>query len=212
MSNLDLRDLRRQYGRSRIANLPEEPMTLFKRWFEEQLQVEPDDPNAMILSTVDDLGFPQSRVVLLKGIEEGAFVFYTNYASAKAQQMANQPKVGLLFYWPKLARQVRVSGQIQKVSDAVSDAYFASRPRASQIAAHASMQSECIADTAVLEERYQQIEIQYQGKDIPRPEYWGGYAVLPERFEFWQGKDNRMHERVLYMPDGAGWQRNRLAP
>lgn len=212
MSKLDLSDLRKQYGQAQIADLPETPMVLFERWFQEQLAVESDDPNAMVLSTIDEMGFPQSRVVLLKGIEEGAFVFYTNYSSAKARQITAHPKVGLLFYWPKLARQVRVSGRIQKVSDTLSDAYFASRPRASQIAAIASMQSEVIANTQVLEQRYQLLEAQYQGKDIPRPAHWGGYTVLGECFEFWQGRDNRMHERVAYVHVDSVWHLKRLAP
>lgn len=212
MSKLDLSDLRKQYGQAQIADLPETPMVLFERWFQEQLAVESDDPNAMVLSTIDERGFPQSRVVLLKGIEEEGFIFYTNYLSAKARQINMHPKIGLLFYWPKLARQVRAHGLISKVSDALSGRYFASRPRASQLAALASMQSDEISSIQVLEQRYLALEKQYLNQDVPKPKHWGGYIVKPEYFEFWQGRNNRMHERVAYAYEDSLWHLKRLAP
>lgn len=209
-----LADIRREYGELHLseAEALNDPFAQFKIWFEDVLKAELYDPTAMVLSTVDEHGFPDSRVVLLKGFEDGAFIFYTNYQSAKAIQIQEKPYAALNFYWPHMARQVRIRGRIKKTTNNQSDEYFASRPRASQLSAIASPQSHTIRDRTSLEQALNSL-IEKQGQaPIMRPEYWGGYIVIPDEIEFWQGRDNRLHDRVQYYKDKGQWCHRRLAP
>lgn len=170
------------------------------------------EPNAMTLSTVEG-NKPSSRIVLLKGVENEEFVFYTNYNSSKGRQMALNPNVTLNFFWPELERQVRIDGTVQKVDEATSDAYFQSRPRGSQIGAWVSPQSEVIDKRAVLNHRLEEIELRFQNKEIERPPHWGGYSVKPYMIEFWQGRPSRLHDRIRYtFSESGNWKIERLAP
>jgi pyridoxamine 5'-phosphate oxidase len=209
-----LADIRRDYGELSLSEetLAVDPIEQFKIWFDDVLQNEKNDPTAMVLSTVDEKGFPDSRVVLLKGIEEGNFVFYTNYQSVKALQISTTPYVAINFYWPQMARQVRIRGRVQKVTQQQSDDYFASRPIKSQLSALVSPQSKVIKDRAALDSAFNE-RIEKLDKDlVVRPEFWGGYKVLPDEIEFWQGRDNRLHDRIHYYRQGAEWLHRRLAP
>ncbi|MCC5791181.1 MAG: pyridoxamine 5'-phosphate oxidase [Legionellaceae bacterium] len=210
----DLAGIRREYGEVGVdvSSVNANPVVQFQLWFEEALKVERADPTAMVLSTVDTQGYPDSRVVLLKGIHEEAFLFYTNYQSRKGQQMAQTPYAALNFYWPEMARQIRLRGPVTKVDAAQSDAYFAQRPVLSQISAIASPQSQSIASRAELEQRFESLAAEHAQGGIARPPYWGGYQIVPEEFEFWQGRDSRLHDRVHYLKSHAGWVCRRLAP
>lgn len=207
-------DIRREYGELALSDdsLEIDPMAQFKMWFDDVLQNEKNDPTAMVLSTVDEQGHPDSRVVLLKGIIEGGFVFYTNYQSSKAIHIVKNPYVALNFYWPQMARQVRIRGSIKKISQELSDDYFSSRPVLSQFSAMISPQSQEICDRAVLEQALNQL-IQRQGQELAvRPKNWGGYTVTPMEIEFWQGRDNRLHDRIHYYRQNEQWLHRRLAP
>lgn len=209
-----LADIRREYGDLALSENDAHacPIEQFKRWFSDVIDVEPADPTAMLLSTVDENGHPDSRVVLLKGVEEGAFVFYTNYQSTKSIQIHNNPNVALNFYWPSLARQVRIRGQARRVSTTQSDDYFASRPKASQFSAIVSPQSRVISGRDQLERELKELIANHQQDSIMRPSHWGGYKVIPEEFEFWQGRDSRLHDRIHYVQDQGVWLHHRLAP
>lgn len=206
--------VRREYGNLYLNEqlVQDNPLAQFQLWFEEVLSSEKTDPTAMVLSTVDERGFPDSRVVLLKGLENESFIFYTNYESNKAQQIQYNTHVALNFYWPTMSRQVRVRGIVQKTTSEQSDAYFASRPITSQLSAMASMQSREIADRQSLEISYQKLIEKFEKKTIIRPETWGGYLVIPEEIEFWQGRDNRLHDRIHYFRHQEKWLHHRLAP
>jgi len=171
------------------------------------------DLTAMTLATVDQLGRPSARVVLLKGVDQRGFVFFTNYESRKGHELTENPQAALVFYWPDQERQVRIAGEASKLPTAESDAYFRTRPRGSRLAAWASEQSATVKDRAALEEKWQQMEAQYAGQEIPRPPFWGGYLLAPVRIEFWQGRPNRLHDRFEYLKllDNT-WQIERLAP
>lgn len=215
MSNWStLADIRREYGDLSLSedSLPECPITQFKHWFEEVLVVEKSDPTAMVLSTVDDKGYPDSRVVLLKGLDEGSFIFYTNYQSPKSLQLRHIPYAALNFYWPQMARQVRIRGRVKRVSKIQSDAYFASRPKTSQLSAIASPQSQKIESRKILEQSLNNLIAKYGQEPIVRPNHWGGYLVIPDEIEFWQGRDNRLHDRICYYKDKGKWIFCRLAP
>ena len=197
------------------AEVDPDPIKQFQNWFEVAVEIDPEMANAMTLSTVSPQGQPSSRVVLLKGIESGGFVFYTNYASQKGEQLASNPRAALCFWWPPLLRQVRIEGAVEKVSRAASLAYFHSRPRGSQIGALASDQSRPLTNRAALEARAAELEEQYEDKEIPLPSTWGGYRLVPTRFEFWQGRVSRLHDRICYTPvsdASAKWKIQRLAP
>ncbi len=206
--------IRREYGAVGLSEetLSPSPIDQFERWLAEVVRIEKQDPTAMVLSTVDKLGHPDSRVVLLKEIKDGAFLFYTHYESAKATQMQKMPYVALNFYWPKMARQVTLRGQVERTSSEQSDLYFSSRPRESQLSAIASAQSHEIRDRDALLADLQKTVSCYKNKPIVRPAYWGGYAVIPYEVEFWQGRDHRLHDRILYERQGDHWLRHRLAP
>ncbi len=199
-----------------ISDIDPNPYVQFSKWFEEALKSEILEPNAMTLATVSDEGKPSARIVLLKGIHtEGyGFVFYTNYDSKKGQQMAVNPHVALCFNWLDLQRQIRIEGTVEKISSDISADYFSSRPKASQIGALASPQSQVVPNRAFLEENYQKITEQYADtQGVPRPENWGGYVVRPTLIEFWQGRRSRLHDRLCYtlQVDGS-WKIERLAP
>lgn len=209
-----LADYRREYG-ARVLSVDSAlacPLQQFHIWFEEVAQTDNFDPTAMLLSTVDGDGHPDSRVVLLKGLVEGEFAFYTNYESKKAQDISHHPFAALNFFWPTLARQVRIRGTITKLPDSVSDTYFASRPKLSQLSAHASSQSRAIESRQALELKMNELVARIGDKPVLRPKHWGGYGVKPVEVEFWQGRDNRLHDRLLYSFKENSWNIIRLEP
>lgn len=210
----NLAGIRRDYGSQGLNedSIQACPIKQFELWFAEVVEHEKTDPTAMVLSTVDGNGRPDSRVVLLKGLDNGDFIFYSNYQSTKGQQMLSNPHVALNFYWPEMARQVRVRGQIKKVSAIMSDDYFSSRPLKSQLSAIASPQSQAILNREVLEDALDNL-LNRQGQNlVKRPKQWGGYRVNPEEIEFWQGRDNRLHDRIQYCRQKKQWLIRRLAP
>ncbi len=206
--------LRREYSGIPLLeeNMCPNPVEQFRLWFDEALKTIKDDPNAMLLSTVDGSCQPSSRTVLLKGFSEDGFVFYTNYKSRKGLHIDANPKVSLTFYWPELMRQIHVEGRAEKVSGKQSDDYFNLRPDASKIAAIASAQSSELNSRAELEQKRDELEAKFKDGNIPRPPHWGGYIVKHERVEFWQGRLNRLHDRICYTFDGKQWNTQRLAP
>ncbi len=206
-------DIRRDYGQLSLSeeNTNDCPIAQFELWFSEVVKTEKSDPTAMVLSTVDDCGHPDSRVVLLKGIVKGSFVFYTNYQSTKSKHMGKIPYVALNFYWPEMARQVRIRGEVKKTTKTQSETYFSSRPINSQIGAAISPQSSEISGRAELERAYDEMVAKHQ-EPIMCPINWGGYIVTPSEIEFWQGRDNRLHDRVHYYKQNGKWTHRRLAP
>lgn len=210
----DIADIRRDYegGSLDESRVPADPLTMFDEWFALARDTDPDDANTMTLATVDSQGLPHARVVLLKGFDQRGMVFFTNYNSHKGSELANVPQAALTFWWPQLARQVRIEGSVEQVSEAESDEYFASRPRGSQLGAWIATQSVVIPDRNWIEERQQRFEQAYEGQEIPRPVHWGGYRVNPEMIEFWQGQPSRLHDRVRYQLRDDNWEVVRLAP
>jgi len=208
--------LRREYQGDPLEekHINTDPILQFEDWFGEATRMIRDDPNAMVVSTVDEKGCPSARTVLLKGFSDEGFIFYTNYESRKGHQIQNNPNVSLTFHWPDLMRQVCIEGVAEKTSEAQSDEYFRSRPAGSRISAVASPQSRVIASRQELENRAREVQEQYRYLDeIPRPAYWGGYLVRPHMIEFWQGRINRLHDRICYTKKADGtWQYRRLAP
>ena len=193
--------------------LDDDPIVQFEDWFRYACETVPMDPNAVALSTVDSEMRPSSRTVLLKSFDENGFVFYTNYESKKAEHMATNPNVSLLFFWSDAARQVKIRGKAEKIPTKESLAYFLSRPRGSQIGAWVSAQSSVISSRALLEGKFQEIKKKFKNKDITLPSFWGGYRVVPDQIEFWQGRANRLHDRFQYTKqDDGSWTIERLAP
>ncbi|PNQ72329.1 pyridoxamine 5'-phosphate oxidase [Hanstruepera neustonica] len=212
----DLSNYRKSYekGELTLEQSPENPMELFRSWFHEVDDHFPqDETNAMTISTIGLDGFPKSRVVLLKRFTYEGFIFYTNYHSEKGKAIANNPNVCLSFFWHGAERQIIIKGVAEKISDNLSDGYFESRPRGSQLGAAVSDQSAVIPNRAYLEDKLKALEKQYEGQEIPRPEFWGGFIVKPVEIEFWQGRPNRLHDRIRYhLETDYAWTKNRLSP
>ena len=211
----NLADLRREYSLASldIDSVDKDPMAQFRKWFEEAQKSELLEPNAMVVSTVDADGQPFQRTVLMKAMDEKGIVFYTNYASRKAKQLGENPKISLLFPWYGLERQVAVVGTAEKVSTKESLQYFSSRPYGSQLGAWVSQQSKVISSRSVLEVKLAEMKRKFKEGKVPLPDFWGGYRVIPESIEFWQGRQSRLHDRLIYEKDEAGnWNISRMAP
>ena len=192
--------------------MADDPIALFGSWYAEAKAGEPNDPDAMALATAAADGRPSVRMVLLKGCDLKGFTFYTNADSRKGEELAANPQVALLFHWKSLRRQVRIEGLVTEVSGAEADAYFATRSRDSQLGAHASLQSRPLDQRSTCEARYEEMKRLFEGRDVPRPERWTGYRVIPERIEFWTDRPHRLHERRLFVRDGDGWKEGLLYP
>ncbi len=212
--NRNFKDYRKSYQKNTLeeTNLPKDPFLLFGDWFTEVEQSNGvEEVNAMTVATIGTDGFPKSRIVLLKHYDEHGFVFYTNYTSDKGLGIAHSNKICISFFWPNLERQVIIKGTAEKITEAESLSYFQSRPRGSQLGAWASDQSAVIPSRETLEEKLQSLEKQYEGQTIPKPPFWGGYRIKPISFEFWQGRDSRLHDRILYQSEDASWKICRLS-
>ena len=211
---MDLSELRLSYTKAGLleADMDPDPLRQFGLWMTQAIAVGLLEPNAMTLSTADASGRPSARTVLLKDFDSGGFVFYTNYESRKGRDIEVNAKVSLLFYWDALERQVRIAGIASRVSEAESDAYFGSRPVGHQIGAWVSRQSKVIEGRQVLEESVKEVTKSFERGPVPRPPYWGGYRLVPDRWEFWQGRKSRLHDRLRYRLEGGSWVRERLAP
>jgi pyridoxamine 5'-phosphate oxidase len=208
------RDLRREYEGAPLkrSDLHPDPIQQFQTWFEEAIASGTTDPSAMVLATADDQGRPSARTVLLKHFDQQGFVFFTCYDSLKGQELSENPVASLLFYWAILSRQVRISGKVERVSGEDSREYFDSRPRRSRLAALVSRQSRVLENRALLEKRLASAEKEFEGREIPLPQNWGGYRLCPRRIEFWQGHKDRLHDRFLYTAEESAWQIGRLFP
>jgi pyridoxamine 5'-phosphate oxidase len=206
--------LRREYSLKTldITEIDPDPLRQFTTWLDDAASRGLVEPNAMILATVSSDGKPSARAVLLKGYDKQGFVFFSNGGSRKGREMAQNPAVALLFVWAELERQIRIEGRVEAVSSAESDEYFQLRPRGAQLGAHASDQSAPIANRAALEEQMRVVEARYPTGPIPRPESWGGFRVVPAMYEFWQGRSNRLHDRIVFSRVGGGWELTRLQP
>lgn len=211
----DIAQLRQEYRRHDLSEIDvqPDPIDQFQQWFDEAVQSGVSEPNAMTVATVDADGQPSARILLLKGIEDGGFVFFTNYESRKGAQLAANPRAALVFWWEVLERQVRVEGVVERIDAASSDAYFESRPRGSRLGAWASPQSRPIESRDVLTARLSDAAATYEDRPVPRPPHWGGYRLRPHRVEFWQGRPSRLHDRLDYvLRDDGTWHLRRLAP
>ncbi|HEX8914718.1 MAG TPA: pyridoxamine 5'-phosphate oxidase [Humisphaera sp.] len=208
-------DLRIDYGRGQLleADAAADPFEQFARWFADAQAAKVPEPNAMTLATADATGAPSARVVLLKGFDHSGFSFFTNYESRKGRELAANPRAALCFYWQPLERQVRIEGTVERVSRAESDAYFHSRPTAAQVGAWASRQSEVLAGRDEIERREAELTVRFAEREVPLPDFWGGYRLVPSAIEFWQGRPSRLHDRLRYLREADGsWKVDRLSP
>jgi pyridoxamine 5'-phosphate oxidase len=217
-SSADPASLRVNYERAALdeSDAEADPFRQFRRWFDDAVAAQVPEPNAMSLASVDAQGRPAVRIVLLKAVDHRGFTFYTNFRSRKARELELSGRAALLFFWPALERQVRIEGRVEHVDDATADAYWHSRPRLSRIGAWASPQSEPLADRKALEALFAQASVRFPDEEIPRPPHWGGFRLVPEAFEFWQGRASRLHDRLVYERDiqrkDVAWRIGRLAP
>ncbi len=211
---MDIGEIRKEYTKYGLnrEDLDPDPLAQFGKWFEQARQAELKEVNAMSIATVKPDGMPQVRTVLLKIFDTNGFVFFTNYNSAKAQEIQHNPQASILFPWLDLERQVRISGRVEKITKMESFKYFTSRPRGSQLGAWISEQSQVISNRTVLKTLMNQIKEKFKEGEVPLPDAWGGYRIVPEMFEFWQGRANRLHDRFKYVKTESGWSINRLAP
>lgn len=211
---MSIADLRKEYTQAGLCETDAErqPVPQFQRWFDQAVAAGIPDANAMTLATCTPDGVPSARIVLLKGLDDRGLLFFTNYLSRKGQELANNPRAALVFFWADLERQVRVEGHVEKATEAESDDYYHSRPRNSRLGAWASEQSAVLADRAELERLHQELLARYGDGEIPRPPHWGGFRLIPTAFEFWQGRPSRLHDRLRYRLDAGQWLRERLAP
>lgn len=210
---MNIADIRKDYALRRLeeSDADADPLRQFRQWLDEAIRAEVPEPTAMTLATADAAGRPSARVVLLKGVDERGFVFFTNYESRKGIELATRPHAALVFFWKELERQVRIEGDIEKVSAADNDAYYRSRPLGSRIGAWASPQSQPIESREWLEARVREAEAKH-GENPQRPSHWGGYRLVPDALEFWQGRQSRLHDRIAYKRQASVWARTRLAP
>ena len=211
---MSLEDNRREYDYGKLSreSLADDPFVQFTLWMDQAIQAKIQDPTAMSIATVDAEGKPWQRMVLLKGFDAKGFVFYTNHGSRKAQEIDNHAQVSLLFPWLQMDRQIIVGGQAEPLSAAEIERYFLSRPRESQLAAWASKQSSPIASRQVLDDQFEQVKREFSDGEVPLPDFWGGYRVVPNEIEFWQGGESRLHDRFSYRLDGDNWDITRLSP
>ena len=210
-----LAGLRIEYSKSSmdVNDVNKNPFSQFEHWFKEAVDSKVPEPNAMCLATISESGNPSSRIVLLKDVENGQFVFFTNYQSQKGKELDKNPACALTFFWPELERQIRIEGVAERIDTKASEAYFQSRPRTSQVGAWASPQSTFINNRQILEDRVKEIEKRFKGKEIlPKPNQWGGFGITPHEIEFWQGRPSRLHDRIVYTLIDGAWKINRLAP
>ena len=211
---LSIADLRREYARARLdeTDVSPDPFAEFARWFAEAQAAEAAEVNAMVLATASPDGRPSARMVLLKGFDERGFVFFTDYRSRKGEELEANPRAALAFHWGELERQVRIEGTVTRTSLEESELYYRTRPLGSRLGAWVSHQSRSIASREVLEAGLREVERRFNGRDLPLPPHWGGYRVRPECFEFWQGRESRLHDRIRYQREGEGWRIGRLSP
>lgn len=194
------------------SNLDSDPVSFFSKWLGDAIEINVPEPTAMTVSTIGTDGYPQSRIVLLKSFSAEGFSFFTNYLSQKGRSLEKNNRASLLFFWPELQRQVRITGNVAKVSQNISEEYFSTRPRGSQIGAWASEQSMVVPSREYLESKFRDFEKKFEGEEVPVPHNWGGYILKPVRIEFWQGRESRLHDRIVYDLGARGWQSSRLAP
>ena len=211
---MKLADLREEYSLHGLieSEAGDDPLALFHRWFDQAVQAQVPEPNAMTLATCGPDGRPSARIVLLKQCDERGLTFFTNYLSRKGREMASNPHVALVFFWRAVERQVRIEGIVEKVTEAESDEYFVTRPANSRLGAWASEQSELLSSRAELDQRHRELLAKYPDENIPRPPHWGGYRVIPDVWEFWQGRPSRLHDRLRYRLVSGRWLRERLSP
>jgi pyridoxamine 5'-phosphate oxidase len=211
---MSIGERRREYQRAELdeSSVDADPFTEFGRWFEEAVKAMVVEPEAMTLATASPEGAPSARMVLLRGFDERGFVFYTDYRSQKGAELERNPRAALVFHWPELERQIRITGQVTQTAREESETYFQTRPRGSRIGAWASHQSKALASRRQLEERVAELESKYRGQEVPLPPYWGGLRLTPVAVEFWQGRENRLHDRIRYLREESGWRIERLSP